>query len=69
VTTNTDPPRGVIAIRSALSPFYPTADEQDLWLQSPHPLLGGEAADVLVGTDQEHRVWALIDQLESGAFV
>ena len=63
------PPRGINAIRGALAAFYPTADEQDEWLATPHPLLQGRAASDLVGTDQEHEVWALIDQLESGAFV
>ena len=64
-----DTPRGINAIRSALVTFYPTADEQDQWLEAPHPLLGGRAAGDLVGTDQEYEVWALIDQLETGAYV
>lgn len=61
--------RGINALRSALQQFYPTSEEQDLWLDAPHPLLQGAAAGDLVGTDREDEVWALIDQLESGAVV
>lgn len=60
---------GINAMRSLLRPFYPTWEEQDLWLDSPHPLLFGAAARDLLGTDREEEVLALIDQLESGAFV
>jgi uncharacterized protein (DUF2384 family) len=69
VTPADTSPRGINAIRGALASFYPTADEQDAWLDAPHPLLQGRAAGDLIGTDQEDEVWALIDQLESGAFV
>ena len=60
---------GINALRGALCEFYPSADEQDLWLNAPHPLLQGEAAIDLIGTAEEYRVWALIDQLRSGAVV
>lgn len=59
----------IVRIRSALWPYYPTADEQDLWLGAPHPLLFGDAAIDLIDTDREDEVWALIDQLDSGAVV
>ena len=60
---------GINAVRSALHDFYPTPDKQDAWLDAPHPLLGGSAAGDLVGTARESEVWALIDQLRSGAVV
>lgn len=66
----TPEPRGISALRSALHQFYPTSsEEQNLWLDAPHPLLQGSAAGDLIGTDREDEVWTLIDQLESGAVV
>jgi hypothetical protein len=62
-------PRRINALRSELSDFYPTLEEQDLWLDAPHPMLGGDAAGDLIGTDREPEVWALVDQLRSGAVV
>jgi hypothetical protein len=62
-------PRGINAVRSALRAIYPTADEQDEWFDAPHPLLGGSAAIDLIGTEREPEVWAVIEQLQTGAVV
>ena len=56
-------------IRSRLSTFYPTADEQDEWLEAPHPLLGGDAAFDRIDRGDWESVYALIEQLETGAVV
>ena len=69
MTTPLRPRMGINAIRSSLRPFYPTLAEQDGWLTAPHPLLDGRAAIDFVNTSEEDKVWALIDQLESGAVV
>ena len=61
--------RGINALRSELRGIYPTLEEQDAWLDAPHPLLGGDAAGDLMGTDREDDVWALVDQLRTGAVV
>ena len=69
IEIGSDEPRGINALRSELQDVYPTLDEQDAWLDAPHPLLGGDAAGDLIGTDREAEVWALVDQLRSGAVV
>lgn len=63
------PLRGINAVRSALHEFYPKPEEVDAWLEAPHPLLGGSAAEDLVGTQREGEVWAVIEQLQPGAVV
>jgi hypothetical protein len=56
-------------VRSRLWPFYPTPEEQDLWLESPHPLLDGDSPYRRLYDGDGDSVLALIDQLESGAVV
>lgn len=51
-----------------LSDFY-TADETRLWLHARHPLLGGERAIDLINQDRTEEVLAVIDRLETGAYV
>jgi hypothetical protein len=60
---------GMNSLRSRLRVFYPDADEQDLWLESPHPLLGGDAPYDRIDRGDWESVLALIEQLESGAVV
>ena len=51
-----------------LSDVY-TADETRLWLHAKHPLLNGERAIDLINQDRTEAVLAVIDRLESGAYV
>jgi transcriptional regulator with XRE-family HTH domain len=51
-----------------LSDFY-SADETRLWLHSRHPLLNGERAIDLINADRTEEVLAVIERLESGAYV
>jgi uncharacterized protein (DUF2384 family) len=60
--------RGINAVRSALHEFY-SSEEIDLWLDAPNPLLQSAAPNDLIATEFEDQVWALIDQLRSGAVV
>ena len=60
---------GMAGLRSRLAAFYPTADEQDEWLDAPHPLLGGDAAFDRIDRGDWESVYALIEQLETGAVV
>ena len=62
-------PPNINVLRSRLWVFYPTADDQDLWLDSPHPLLGGDSPFERIAHHDWDAVWALVDQLESGAVV
>lgn len=57
------------AIRAALAEFYQTEDEVTTWMHSPQRLLGGATAYERVAAGHGDEVWALIDQLRSGAFV
>ncbi len=50
-----------------LSEFY-SPDEAKLWLFSPHRLLG-ETAEARIQSGKTHDVFALLDQLRSGAYV
>lgn len=51
-----------------LSDFY-TADEIRLWLHSPHPLLNGEKAIDLINADRIEEVLAVIERLDTGAYM
>ena len=51
-----------------LGDFY-TADETRLWLHANHPMLNGERAIDLISQDRTEAVLAVIERLESGAFV
>jgi transcriptional regulator with XRE-family HTH domain len=51
-----------------LSEFY-SPDEAKLWLFSPHKLLGGETAAARIQSGKTQDVFALLDQLRSGAYV
>lgn len=51
-----------------LSDFY-APDEARLWLHARHPLLGGERAIDLINTGRTEAVLAVIERLESGAYV
>ncbi len=51
-----------------LSDFY-APDETRLWLHARHPLLGGERAIDLINAGRTEAVLAVIERLESGAYV
>jgi len=51
-----------------LSDFY-TPDETRLWLHARHPLLNGERAIDLINAGRTEEVLAVIERLESGAYV
>jgi len=51
-----------------LSDFY-TADETRLWLHSRHPLLNGERAIDLINADRTEEVLAVIERLDSSAYI
>ena len=51
-----------------LSEFYPP-EQAKLWLFSPHRLLGGETAAARIQTGRTQEVFALLDQLRSGAYM
>ncbi|MGH6946849.1 MAG: hypothetical protein ACREDZ_05935 [Kiloniellales bacterium] len=51
-----------------LSDFY-TPDETRLWLHSRHPLLRGERAIDLINNDRTEEVLAVIERLDSGAYI
>lgn len=51
-----------------LSDFY-TPDETRLWLHARHPLLNGERAIDLINGGRTEEVLAVIERLESGAYV
>jgi transcriptional regulator with XRE-family HTH domain len=51
-----------------LAEFYPP-DQAKLWLFSPHRLLGGETAAARIQSGKTQDVFALLDQLRSGAYV
>src|SRR5437763_14059750 len=52
---------------SELSEFY-SPEEAKLWLFSPHRLLGGETAAARIQAGRTQDVFALLDQLRSGAY-
>jgi len=52
----------------ALDEFYAPLDVMP-WLTAPHKLLNGARAIDLLGTDRSHEVFAVIDQMRSGAYV
>lgn len=51
-----------------LSEFY-SPEEARLWLFAPHKLLNGDSPAQRIQSDQAQDVFALIDQLRSGAYV
>jgi transcriptional regulator with XRE-family HTH domain len=51
-----------------LSDFY-APDETRLWLHARHPLLKGERAIDLINAGRTEEVLAVIERLESGAYV
>ena len=51
-----------------LSDFY-TADETRLWLHAKHPLLNHERAIDLITAGNTEEVLAVIDRLDSGAYI
>ena len=51
-----------------LSEFY-TPDEARLWLFAPHKLLNGDSPALRIQNDSAQDVFALLDQLRSGAYV
>jgi transcriptional regulator with XRE-family HTH domain len=51
-----------------LSDFY-TPDETRLWLHARHPLLNGERAIDLINEDRTEEVLAVIERLDSGAYI
>lgn len=51
-----------------LSEFY-SPEEAKLWLFSPHRLLGGETAAARIQNSKTADVFALLDQLRSGAYL
>lgn len=51
-----------------LSEFY-TPEEAKLWLFSPHKLLGGDTTAARIQAGKTQDVFALLDQLRSGAYV
>jgi transcriptional regulator with XRE-family HTH domain len=53
---------------TALSEFY-SPDQAKLWLFSPHKLLGGETAAARIQLRGTQDVFALLEQLRSGAYV
>ena len=51
-----------------LAEFY-SPEEAKLWLFSPHKLLGGETAAARIQAGKTQDVFALLDQLRSGAYI
>lgn len=51
-----------------LSEFY-SPEEAKLWLFSPHKLLGGDTAAARIQAGKTQDVFALLDQLRSGAYM
>jgi transcriptional regulator with XRE-family HTH domain len=51
-----------------LSDFY-TPDETRLWLHARHPLLNGERAIDLLNEGRTEEVLAVIERLDSGAYI
>lgn len=61
-------PRELERMYVALLEFYKPA-QVDAWLTAPHKLLSGESPHKLMCQGRTKEVWALIDQLQSGAHV
>lgn len=55
-------------VREALAEFY-TPEQAELWLGSPHRLLGGDTPRTRILMGFVDDVWALIEQIQTGAFV
>jgi len=51
-----------------LGDFY-TPDETRLWLHTPHQMLGGERAIDLINSGRTQEVLAVIEALDTGAYV
>jgi uncharacterized protein (DUF2384 family) len=55
-------------IMTALAVYY-TEEEARLWLCSPQRLLDGKTPSDMIEGGHVNRVWQVIDQLDSGAFL
>ena len=55
-------------IKRRLRPFY-TEHELEQWLESPHPQLEGDTAMSRLSAGRANDVLAIIDRLESGAYL
>ena len=58
----------LIAIRDRLLAFYSPA-EADVWLHTPHPQLGGATAFDTIEAGRAAKVYAVLDRLESDAYL
>jgi uncharacterized protein (DUF2384 family) len=54
-------------VRGRLATYY-KRHEIDVWLRSPHPMLGGRKACDLLNAGNAAEVERVIDMLDSGAF-
>jgi uncharacterized protein (DUF2384 family) len=61
-------PNTASTILDRLSDFY-TPDETRLWLHGSHPMLAGRRAIDLVNTGHTQEVLAVIESLDTGAFL
>ena len=52
----------------ALGEFYGDS-EAEQWMESPHRLLGQKSPRSCIRSGRTNEVWALIDQLRTGAFI
>jgi uncharacterized protein (DUF2384 family) len=48
---------------------YLKRHEIDIWLRTPHPLLDGRRPCDMINHGDASEVYALVDQLDSGAFI
>jgi hypothetical protein len=55
-------------VAERLSDFY-TPEEVRVWLHTAHPLLNGESAIDLINEGHTKKVLAVIEQLDSGAYL
>lgn len=55
-------------ISDALRDFYSSADLIEWWT-SPHPQLDGRTATDVLESGEGARLWAIADQLRSGAYL
>ncbi len=55
-------------VAERLSDFY-EPDEARLWLQSPHPQLGGERPYDLINKGRANEVLEVIERLDSGVYL
>ena len=55
-------------VAERLADFY-EPDEARLWLQSPHPQLGGERPYILINQGRTSEVLEVIERLDSGVYL